>query len=98
MINKSILLITLLMLFSCVPPDEEQSTSQEERSNSDLEDIWNVDFSSDSLEVEEEEGEPEISALEEKMIAAGLVDIQSVDSTLHVDRSEERRVGKECRS
>jgi len=85
MINKSILLITLLMLFSCVPPDEEQSTSQEEQSNSNLEDIWSVDFSSDSLEVEEEEGEPEISALEEKMIAAGLVDIQSVDSTLHVD-------------
>lgn len=87
MLNKITLISAVLILFSCTSNDSKESSAvQKEHSQNDShKEIWNTDAPVDELDKEVESTKVKISALEEKMIAAGLVDIQSVDSTIHVD-------------
>src|SRR5690554_8156124 len=110
MSNKCILLFIILLLFACNGEEVQESIEIPIEKVPALEgqEVWDNDslFEKDQEIIDTVQ---EISALEKKMMAAGLVDIQTVDSTIQVDvkyattdnfmgqvlRSEERRVGKE---
>ena len=87
MLNKLILFSGLFILFSCTPNDSEESTTvAEERYEKEIhKGVWDKNTLTHKEDEENLSGDSVVSALEKKMIAAGLVDIQSVDSTIHVD-------------
>jgi|SRR5690554_87124 len=86
MLKKIIFITALFIIGSCTSNVEEQTLDQKEDTiNENHKDIWGSETSNDPTNSNGAEDEQKISALEEKMIAAGLVDIQSVDSTIHVD-------------
>jgi D-alanyl-D-alanine dipeptidase len=87
MLNKITFIAALLFLCSCNSNEEQHTDVQKEELTlkENHQEIWNADTLKIDADLGETKHEKSISALEEKMIAAGLVDIQSVDSTIHVD-------------
>src|SRR5689334_25436882 len=60
---------------------------------------WNCDWSSDVCSSDLPERPERLSAIEDQLIASGIMQhLQRYEAPLATDRSEERRVGKECRS
>src|SRR5690554_3028226 len=86
MSNKCILLFIILLLFACKGEEVQESIEIPIEKVPDLEgqEVWDNDslFEKDQEIIDTVQ---EISALEKKMLVAGLVDIQTVDSTIQVD-------------